>query len=322
MSTFDQRELPSLRELKNAIQDGERKPSLPLSQRDVCYCQLSAKAKAYKNLFGASISFMLIFSVFLGVAGLQSSLNEVDGLGLASLSILHVFYILSGFFTSAVIRLFGTKYTLVICYVGMTVYTITNYYPHWYTLIPVAVFVGIIYAPLWASLNVHVTSVAIQYASVLQENPAYFISFFTGIYTMFIKIAYIPANTVSSVALLNGREENTSIIDSSLGDICDNTEAGNLDELYLYILLSVYVILDIVAIVILILFVDHLGTDNRLCPPSRVYEYFRKHCFATLKMMLNFKLILILPMILLEGFLLSFVLGHFTKVSFLSLHTH
>ena len=273
MSTFDQRELPSLQELKHATQDDEKKPSLSGNQRDICHCHSwSAKAKAYKNLFGVSISFMLIFSVFLGVAGLQSSLNEVDGLGLASLSILHAFYILSGFFTSAVIRLFGTKYTLVICYVGMTVYTITNYYPHWYTLIPVAVFVGIIYAPLWTSLNVHVTSVAIHYASVLQENPAYLISFFTGVYTMFIKIAYIPANTVSSVVLLNGREENTSIIDSSLGNICNNTEAANLDELYLYILLSVYVILDIVAIVILISFVDHLGTDTRVCPPTRMYE--------------------------------------------------
>ena len=309
-------ELPSPQELRDFMHDGEQKPSLLSEERATCQCcSWSPKAKAYKNLFGIAVSYMILFSVFLAVISLQSSVNETDSLGLASLCTLYGIFIFSGLYTSSVIRLFGTKYTLIVCYVGLTVYTISNYYPHWYTLIPGSVCVGIVFGPLWASLNIHITTAAIHYAPALKENPAYLVSLFTGIHTMFYKLAYIPSNLASSVILLNGRQENTSIVETSLDNICNNTEAANLDQLYLYILLSVYIVFDIVAIVILISFVDHLGVDTRLHSVSKMYElYFKKPFVATLKMFLNWKLILIAPMMGFDGFVISFGLGQFAKV--------
>ena len=309
-------ELPSPQELRDFMHDGEQKPSLLSEERATCKCcSWSPKAKAYKNLFGIAVSYMILFSVFLAVISLQSSVNEADSLGLASLCTLYGIFIFSGLYTSSVIRLFGTKYTLIVCYVGLTVYTISNYYPHWYTLIPGSVCVGIVFGPLWASLNIHITTVAIHYAPALKENPAYLVSLFTGIHTMFYKLAYIPSNLASSVILLNGRQENTSIVETSLDNICNNTGAANLDRLYLYILLSVYIVFDILAIVILISFVDHLGVDTRLLSVSKMYElYFKKPFVATLKMFLNWKLILIAPMMGFDGFVISFGLGQFAKV--------
>ena len=312
-----QSEVPSPQELKDFIQGGELRPSLLNKQRDSSH-HLSCRW-GYKNLFGISVSFMVLYGVFLGVISLQSSLNDAEGLGLASLSALNAVYIISGLFSSSITRLFGTKYTLIICYIVMTVYTISNYYPQWYTLIPGSVFVGIIYAPLWAALYVHVTTIAIQYATAVEENQSYLVALFTGVFTMFYKIAYIPVNIVSSVILFNGREGNASIIDTSLGNICNNTEAANLDRLYLYILLSVYVVFDIVAIVLLISFADHLGTDTKFLSLTRMFElYVKKPFVATLKMMLKWKLILVIPMITLDGFIISFSLGQFAKVSFTS----
>ena len=310
-----QSEVPSPQELKEFIQGGELMPSLLNKQRDSSHHR--SWRRGYKNLFGISVSFMVLYGVFLGVISLQSSLNDAEGLGLASLSALYAVYIISGLFSSSITRLCGTKYTLIICYIVMTVYTVSNCYPHWYTLIPGSVLLGIIYAPLWAALYVHVTTIAIQYATAVEEKQSYLVALFTGIFTMFYKIAYIPMNMVSSVILLNGREGNTSIIDTSLGDICNNTEAANLDQLYIYILLSVYVIFDIVAIVILISFVDNLGTDTKFLSLTRMFKlYVKKPFVATLKMMLNWKLILVIPMIILDGFIASFSLGHLAKVSF------
>ena len=315
-SIFDvkrQSELPSSQELKEF---GQRNPSVLAKERDTFHCcSRSSKAKAYKNLFGVSVSFMIVYSVNLGVASLQSSVNESEGIGLASLTTIYFLFIVSSLYTPSIIRLFGTKYILIVCYIGMTVYTISNYYPHWYTLIPGSVCIGLVYGPLFASINVHVTSVAIQYASSLEENQSNTVALFLGILTAFIKLAYIPGNIISSAILLNGREENTSFIDTSLGDVCNNTEAANLDRLYLYILLSVYVVFDIVAIVLLISFVDHLGTDTKFLSLTKMFElYIKKPFVATLKMMLNWKLMLIHPMSILDGFLLAFSLGHFTKV--------
>ena len=308
-------DLPSPQELRDFLQDGERRPSLLSKEKATCQCcSWSLKAKVYKNLFGVAVSYMIIFSVLLAVAGLQSSVNEADGMGLASLCTLYVTFMFSGLYTSSVIRLFGTKYTLIVSYIGMSLYTISNFYPHWYTLIPGSVCVGIVYGPLLASLNIHITTIAIQYAPALKENAAYLVSLFTGILTMFYKLSYIPSNLASSLILLNGRQENTSILDTSL-DICNNTEATNLDRSYLYILLSVYVTSDIVAIVLLISFVDHLGVDTRLHSVSKMYElYFKKPFVATLKMFLNWKLILIAPMFGFDGFVISFGLGQIAKV--------
>ena len=318
-SLFDvssQSGLASPQEPREFIEFEQGNPLVIAEEGNTCHCcSWSSKAKAYKNLLGVSISFMIIFSVYLGVASLQSSVNESGGIGLASLTIVNFLFTFSSFYTSAVIRLFGTKYTLIVGCIGMSMYTVGNYYLSWYTLIPAAVCVGITLGPLWASLNVHVTSVAIQYASASGQKQPHVVALFLGIYTGIFKMAYIPGNIISSVILLNGREENTSFIDTSLGDVCNNTEAANLDRLYLYILLSVYVIFDIVGIVLLISFVDHLGTDTKFLSPARMFElYVKKPFVATLKMMLNWKLILIHTLNTLDGFIITFSLGNFTKV--------
>ena len=318
-----QTELLSLQDLvefgHRDVDLSEERERVKAEEKETCQCSTRiSKAKAYKNLFGVSISFMIVFSAYLGVASLQSSVNESGGIGLASLTTINFLFIFSNFYTSAVIHLFGTKYTLIICYIGMSMYTVSNYYLSWYTLIPTAVCVGIILGPLWASLNLHVTTVAIRYASASGKTKSNVVSLFLCNYTAIFKIAYIPGSIISSVILLNVLEENTSIIDTS--QVCNNTEAANLamDRLHLYILLSVYVLCDIVAIVLLILFVDHLGISTMflsLATKSSRFELcFKKTFFATLKMMLNWKLILIYPMSILDGFVIAFVLGNFTKV--------
>ena len=194
----------------------EERERVKAEEKETCQCSTRiSKAKAYKNLFGVSISFMIVFSAYLGVASLQSSVNESGGIGLASLTTINFLFIFSNFYTSAVIHLFGTKYTLIICYIGMSMYTVSNYYLSWYTLIPTAVCVGIILGPLWASLNLHVTTVAIRYASASGKTKSNVVSLFLCNYTAIFKIAYIPGSIISSVILLNVLEENTSIIDGA-----------------------------------------------------------------------------------------------------------
>ena len=69
----------------------------------------------------------------------------------------------------------------------MLIYTLSNFYPHWYTLIPGSICLGLALGPLWASLNVHITTVAIRFAPNLNETPGYVVALFTGIHTFFIK---------------------------------------------------------------------------------------------------------------------------------------
>ena len=137
-SLFDlrrQSELPSPDALKNFLQHYNRRPSWLEKERSTCHCcSWSLKAKAYKNLLGVSVSYWIIFSAFLAVVSLQSSLNEQDRLGLASLCVLYSCFVFSGLFTSSVVCLFGTKYNLAMCYIVMLVYTLLIFYSRWYNL--------------------------------------------------------------------------------------------------------------------------------------------------------------------------------------------
>ena len=150
--------------------------------------------------------------MYLGVVGLQSSINEADSLGLASLCTLYGTFIFSGLYTSSV-HLFGTKYTLIVSYIGMSLYTLLSTLVYFDTWISVCwnciwTFVGFTQYTYYYNSN--------SYAPALKENSAYLVSLFTGILTM---LSYIPSNLASSVILLNGRDQNNSILDASLGDI-------------------------------------------------------------------------------------------------------
>ena len=268
-----------------------------------------------KNLFAVSISFMITLTVFFAEVSLQSSINEDNGLGLTSLCVLYFAFILSCLYSAALMRLIGTKYTIAITYTGATIYTLANFYPSWYTLIFGSVVLGSVIGPLWASQSVHITTIAHQYASMTGKQPEKVVFLFVGIYTFIFKLSYVPANIISSVVLLNGRSPNASIIDSSLGEVCNNTEAANIDQVYFYILLSIYLILNLVAIILLVVFVDHIKTDAMFTSLSQVFVHnIKKPIFNTLKHVLSWEINVLTIMMILDGYSMSFVFGLFSKV--------
>ncbi len=273
-----------------------------------------SKLYSYKNLLGISISFFITFGVYLSEIGLQSSVNEDNALGLASLSIVYGSFILSCLFSSTVISLIGTRYTMIIGYCGMTFYTVANFYPSWYTLVPGSIVVGCIFGPLWSSQAVHITSIARQYAHDIGKKPEKIVFLFFGIYVFIFKMAYVPPNIISSVVLLIGRSSNTSIIDDS--EVCNNTDAAHIDPKYFYILLSIYLVFDLFAILVLVIFVDRLKTETTFSSLSKVlHNNVKNPIINTLKLVWNWKVNVPFVMMLLDGYSISFILGVFSKVS-------
>ncbi len=272
----------------------------------------SCSSKPFKNLFGISFSFLIAQGIFFAEVSLQSSVNVDSGLGLTSLCVLYFFFILSCLYSATLMRLFGTKYTIVVAYVGATIYTLANFYPSWYTLMFVSIVYGSVIGPLWAAQSVHITTIAHQYANMIGEEPRKSVFLFFGIYTFIFKLSYLPANTVSSVVLLNGRSPNSS---SSLSEVCNNTEAAIVDIKYLYILLSIYFVFDIVSILILVLLVDNIPPETNLLSVSKVFhEYIKQPVINTLKHLFSWEINMITIMMILDGYSISFVFGLFSKV--------
>lgn len=101
------------------------------------------KRKITKNVFVISFGFLFLFTAFQSLQNLQSSLNKDEGLGLASLCVIYAALILSCIFVPPfVIGRLGCKWTLVLSMTGYVLYTVSNYYARWGTLIPASIIIG------------------------------------------------------------------------------------------------------------------------------------------------------------------------------------
>ncbi len=77
---------------------------------------LSLKSKVKKNVLTIGIAWIFLFTAFQSMANLQSSLNNDQGLGTASLSAIYITLVISSMFLPPLlIEKFGTKWTIVIC---------------------------------------------------------------------------------------------------------------------------------------------------------------------------------------------------------------
>ena len=98
-----------------------------------------------------------------------------------------------------------------------------------------------------------------------------------------------------------------------LDNVCNkNTVTGNIDNSYVYSLLAVFVLLNILSLVICLSFIDHFGTDTRIVAMK---HYIKKPIKSIFEIFTHWKIYMLIPMMVLDGFLTSFVIGHFIKVS-------
>ena len=101
------------------------------------------KRRVYKNIIVVSLGFLFLFTAFQALQNLQSSIHTDERLGLASLSVIYAALMISCMFVPPIaIGSLGCKYTIMVSMAGYLVYTIANFYPRWWTLIPASVILG------------------------------------------------------------------------------------------------------------------------------------------------------------------------------------
>ena len=278
-----------------------------------------ARRWANKNVYGLSIMYVVLFTAFIGLQNLQSSINAAGGLGLVTLSLLYSSLIIAGFFTPGILRLLGTKYSLLFGCICHLIYTLTNYYPSWYTLVPASILVGFAFGPTWSAACTHLLEVAVIAAPSLGKKQDYLISKFTGIFFLIYQFSQVPGNLASSLILFpyNGEDfviESNFSNDSS-DEICNYLETATFDVKYLYMLVSVYVGFIVTSIVLLLIFVDRLPTTNSFFSAEKKFElYLKEPLVDLLKVLKDVKMLLLAPMVIYNGMELAFAFGTFTEV--------
>ena len=236
--------------------------------------------------------------------------------------------------TPGIVRLLGTKYCLLFGFVCHLIYSLANYHPTWYTLIPSSVAFGFASAPVWVAATTHITEVAVTIAPALKKDQNRLISMFVGIFYFFFHFSQIPGNLASSLILFPyGQQDNqpnvsnvssapseiTAYLDEEAppsDDVCNVLEVTSIDRTFYNILVSAYVFFVVTGIAILLLTVDRLQTDAHLFSAGRKFELFLKRpLLDLLKVLKDVRMIMIAPMAMFSGLEQSFVFGAFTEVS-------
>ena len=275
----------------------------------------SDRVRAYKNLFGVSLSFILCYGPLIGMFNLQSSINADQGLGLASSATAYAVQIIFILVVPGYIRLIGTKYALTSGCTLYMIYMLVNYYPRWYTLIPGAVFTGLGNAIVWVAMTVHVTHTAVLYAPALKEKAQHSIGLFSGIFVLANKVSRIFGSLASSSVLFNfthDLNDSEEIINTS----CANTDALHVkqDILY-YVLISIYTTCTVLSIVVALTLIDHYSTDTKFQSFKTICNSVFKSAIDITKLFVQWKMLFLIPLYLVNGFGTVFILGEFSNVS-------
>lgn len=224
------------------------------------------RGKEYQNVLILSGSVTAVFTAYLAIQNLQSSLNQGEGLGLISLSCMYACIILSGIMAPTFINIFGEKWTLVISCMCHVIYTGTNFYPSFATLIPSSVLLGLTAGPMWTSQSVYLAEMSYSYAANTAKDEHAVLSKFNGIFFSMYETTQITGNLISSLVLQQG-SYNSSAANETLKfcgrEDCPRevnaTQIVEPERNVVYVLLGVFLAFDVLGVFIASRFLPQLN---------------------------------------------------------------
>lgn len=216
------------------------------------------KGRELRNVLILSGSFTAVFTAYLAIQNLQSSLNQEHGLGIISLSSMYACIIISGILAPTIIKVIGEKRTLIISFLCHVIYTITNFYPSFYTLIPSSVLLGMTAGPMWTSQSIYISEMSYSYATTSGKDIHAILSKFNGIFFSMYETTQITGNLISSLVLQQGSYNDKSASNETVSN-CGKTDcpletnATSIDEpehRVVYILLGIFLACDIAGVIL------------------------------------------------------------------------
>ncbi|KAK3100118.1 hypothetical protein FSP39_015016 [Pinctada imbricata] len=271
------------------------------------------------NVVILSLSFTSVFTAYLAIQNLQSSLNQEEGLGIISLSCLYAFIILSSIMAPTILKHVGIKISLIVSWVSHCLYTLSNFYPTFWTLIPTSVLLGLISGPMWTSQSVYISTNAYLLAERTNKDPMPILSRMNGIFFTLYELTQITGNLLSSLVLKEGLGNETTTDNSSLtcgADDCplsvNATSIKEPESKVVYILLSVFLVFDILGLILTAVFLQ--------APPKTEWSErssTKESLLACVSALGDINLVLLVPFIAIMAMEQAVLWTDFTK-SFIS----
>uniref|UniRef100_A0A8C5DPI0 Protein unc-93 homolog A n=1 Tax=Gouania willdenowi TaxID=441366 RepID=A0A8C5DPI0_GOUWI len=278
-------------------------------------------SRNFKNVLVVSVGFLFLFTAYGGLQSLQSSLNTEQGMGVASLSVIYASIIISSMFLPPImIKNLGCKWSVVVsmgCYVS---YSFGNLYPGWYTLIPTSVILGLGGAPLWSAKCTYLTIAGNVQAKKDGKKGSDVINQYFGVFFFIFQSSGVWGNLMSS--LIFGQDMNIADIPEEQLQTCGafdcglNVSSGNSstkpEQNLVLTLVGCYIGVGLLAMLIVAVFLDNIDGEEA----SRFRQTKQPFChtfLATLRLLKDWRLRMLIPLTMYSGFEQSFLSGEFTK---------
>lgn len=184
-----------------AIIRGEYKDESMLKEEIVEVDEKTERRRYMKNLIVMGMVFFFLFTSYLSLRNLQSSLNDVGGLGMYSLSCVYAFLFIGSIFTTTIVQRLRPKVAMVLSTTGFLLYDLANFYPSFYTLPPASCAVGFSLAVIWTSQATYMANIAASFAELTGNKVQNIMSKFHGIFFMFFQSSQIVGGLISSLLL-------------------------------------------------------------------------------------------------------------------------
>ncbi|XP_072907738.1 protein unc-93 homolog A isoform X2 [Hemitrygon akajei] len=280
--------------------------------------------KETKNAVIVSFGFLLLFTAYGGLQTVQSSLNSDEGLGLASLSVIYAALITSSMFLPPImIKYFGCKWTIVMSMCCYVTFSIGNFHPSWYTLIPTAVILGLGGAPLWSAKCTYLTICGNRYAEKFNKLPENVVNHYFGIFFLIFQSSAVWGNLMSSLIFqytsneANITEEHLSYCGAANCPAYDSMLNTNVTQTSypastIYLLSGVYTGVGLSGVIFVAIFLDQLDKQD-------VDEFKKKkidvytHLVSTFTHLKDKRQVLLIVMTMYSGFEQGFLAGDYTK---------
>ncbi|KAK3103106.1 hypothetical protein FSP39_016480 [Pinctada imbricata] len=161
----------------------------------------SLEGKELRSVIVLSFVFLCVFTAFISIQNLQSSINEEGGLGIISLLCVYIFSTLSNIFAPLAIKILTAKWVIIVSCASHLLYAISNFYPRLYTLVPTSILLGCITGPFWTSQGMYITTCSFKYAERTKKNASHILGKFFSVFFFIYVWSSIIGNLLSSVLL-------------------------------------------------------------------------------------------------------------------------
>ncbi|KAK8561805.1 hypothetical protein V6N13_149043 [Hibiscus sabdariffa] len=271
---------------------GNQEEEAPLVAADAS--ESEAPKNPTRDVHILSCSFLLVFLAYGAAQNLETTVNAQGNLGTVTLGILYVSFAVFSLFASLVVRVMGSKNALVLGTTGYWLFIAANLEPTWYTMIPVSLFLGFAASIIWVGEGTYLTSLARSHARDSNLHEGTVIGNFNGEFWAMFALHQFVGNLITLAVLESGADGSTS------------------NKTLLFIVFLCSMTLGTILMCFLHKIDDKeekVSEDSSVSFCSAVISRLK----SVITPLLDFKMLLIIPLIAYSGLQQAFVWAEYTK---------